>query len=514
MSNVSVRNPRITLDIIPRDQILGLEDQRILVVGQKLVAGTAAAGLNIDVPRTAAEINDLFGAHSHLAFLLRRGRKMNPVTNVDVIALDDAGAGTAATASILAAGAATAARTIYVTVADGHDHRYEIDVEIADDPAAVWAKLLALIAADAVAPFTAAAPAATITFTATNKGKLANDWPLLLEGSVPGLTFTLTGWAGGATDPTLTTILDAVENIRYQTVVWPSQYATTVLKTFMDDRKNVDNDIKDGRAFIGTNRAFADVKSDALALNSSEIVLLTNEPNAAADWKGPHLPQAPDLTAATFAFARARRFEDGISISDIVATNEANDQFGGIDKCSLPYFNTPVLYCRQPQRGSGYSKEEQLELEDAGVSVVGANDSNTAVIMGVVVTTWQKDIAGNDDDTWKFLEWRDTHGTIREYFVRNMRKEFQQHRMTAGIAVAGYAIIDEQSVRTFLYHLYDLLADLAITVKGLAGRRYFEDHLVVTLKPELRRVEIAADVPMVSQFGEAIGSIKFNFLTQ
>jgi phage tail sheath gpL-like len=514
MSHSAVANPRVTLNIIPRDQRVGLDDQRILVVGQKLTGGAAPAGLNTDIGRSAAEINTAFGARSHLALVCRRLRKINPNTNLDVIALADAGSPTKATGVVAFSGTATGSGSLTIISVDGNDHTYTVDGVTGDTAATVATKFETLMDADPIAPFVASVSTATLTMTAENGGKVANDWPLIVKGSIPGITVTLTAWGSGATDPTLTTILDAVANIRYQTIVWPSQYATTVLKTFLEARKNLDNDIKDGIAFIGTNRAFADVKSDALALNSSEMVLITNEPETGATWKGAHLPQAPDLTAASFAAARARRFEDGILISDIVATNEFRDQFGGISKCSLPYFNTPILYCGQPLRGSGYTQEEQQELEDAGVSVVGYNRSNTAVVMGVVVTTWQKDVAGNDDDTWKFLEWRDTHGTIREYFVKNIRKEFSQHRMTAGTAVAGFAIIDEASVRAFLYQLYDELAEECITVKGLAGRRKFEENLVVTLKPALRRVEIAADVPMVSQFGEAIGSIKFNFLTQ
>ncbi|MDX2308082.1 MAG: hypothetical protein NW216_07585 [Hyphomicrobium sp.] len=514
MSYAHVRNPRVTLNLVTRDQRPGLDDQRALIVGQKLSGGTAPAGLNVGVPRTSAEINALFGARSHAAFLARRFRKINPWTNLDVIALADAGGATKATASIAVSGTSTAAGTITVTVADGNDHRYEVAIPSGTAAAAAAALIEAKFDADAAAPFVASVLTGTVTFTAENGGKIANDWPLIVEGTVPGLLFTLTGWASGATDPTLTSILDAVANIRYQTIVWPSQYATTVLKTFVDARKNLDNDIKDGVAFIGSNRAFADVKSDALALNTSEIVLITNEPETGATWKGPHLPQAPDITSVSFAAARARRFEDGVSISDLVVTNESRDQFGSPFKGSLPYFNTPILYCNRPLRGSGYTQTEQAELEDAGVSIVGYNESYTGVIMGVVVTTWQFDGAGNPDDTWKYLEWRDTHSIIREYFVKGVRKEFAQHRMTAGVAVAGFAIIDEPSVRAYLMQLYDELAEDAVTVKGLDGRRYFEDNLVVTLKPSLRRVEVAADVPMVSQFGEMIGSVKFNFLTQ
>ena len=190
--------------------------------------------------------------------LFRSFRAVNDVTNLDVIALDDAGGGTAATAACIVAGTATAARTIYITVASATTSRYEIDVETGDTAAAVGAKILAAATADTEAPFTAALVTATVTFTAASKGTHANTWLISALDAydrpaiVPGLTFTLTGWSAGATNPTLTTLFDDVQNIRYQNIVYPEAYASSYLAAFVDARKNVDNDIKDeiGRAHV------------------------------------------------------------------------------------------------------------------------------------------------------------------------------------------------------------------------------------------------------------------------
>ena len=513
----AIVNPVVTLDIIRRDAQIGVADQRSLIVGQRTAAGAAVAGLYRDAPRTDAEINLLWGARSHLAQIVRAFRAVNDVTNLDVIALDDAGGGTAATAACIVAGTATAARTIYITVASATTSRYEIDVETGDTAAAVGAKILAAATADAEAPFTAALVTATVTFTAASKGTHANTWLISALDAydrpaiVPGLTFTLTGWSAGATNPTLTTLFDDVQNIRYQNIVYPEAYASSYLAAFVDARKNVDNDIKDGTSYRYVTDTLSNVKAAALGLNSSEIVLLTNKANDLTYWRGPHVPEINDVISARFAAAVAKRFEDQISISDLVTTNEPLDQFGGMDKAALPLFNTPLLNTRVPLNGSGYSETEQRELENAGVTVFGGNRTNNAVIMGTVVTTYQNDPAGNADDTWKYLEWRQTHGVIREYFVRNCRKEFAQSRLSSGIAVPGYSIATVPIIRGFLYLLYEQLADQALTVKGREARRYFEDTLKVVVKPALRRVEVAADTPMVSQLGAIIGALKFSF---
>lgn len=520
-TSAAIRNPRISLNLVQRDQIVSIEDQRVLIVGQKLAAGSAATGLVVDIPRTNAEINALFGARSHLALMCRAFRKVNPWTKLDVIALADA-VGTSASSKIVLAGDATEDKTIYVDVVSSRNHSYKIDVETADDEAAVNAKLLALVNADANAPFTAALSTTTgtddtITFTASNKGTLANGWLLRVRdafnrpASVAGLTLTLTGWASGATDPTLTSILDPADNIRYQTIVWPSTYATTVAKSWINARFNLDNDIKDGVVVQWVHDSFANVKSAALAMNSPSWVMLTNEPMSASHWKGAYLPEAPDVLASIFAGIRSRRFEEGISISDLVVINEGRDQFGGRHIAALPYFNTPFVDVEQPFLGSGYTYPEQLELEAAGVSVVGSNIRNNSVIASVMVTTYTNDAAGNEDDTWHYLNWRDTHSVIREFFVNNLREDFAQHRLTTGSAIPNMAIADEATIRAALLGYYNILSDDAITVRGREQRQYFEDKLDVVLKPSLRRVEMYADVPMVSQFGEAIGTIKFHF---
>lgn len=521
MAVTALRNPKVTLNMVQRDQTVGLEDFRVLLVGQML-SGSATAGLVTDLPRTDAEINALFGARSHLAMMARAFRAVNIYTKVDCIAIADA-SGTNATSVFLSSGTATEAKRIYLDVVSSTNHRLILDVEVGETPATLTAKILAKVALDTECPFTAAkstdaATDDTVTFTSTHDGTISNGWLIRIcdqfgrPTKVAGLTFTLTGWTGGATDPTLTSVLDPIENIRYQSIVWPSSYATSVVKTLINTRFNLDNDIKDGVVYQWVHDTFSNVKTAAAAMNSPSFVMMTNETMNTAYWKGPHLPEAPDVLATIFAAIEARRFEEGISISDLVVTNEPLDQFGGRHTASLPYFNSPFVNVEQPDTGAGYTYAEQLELEGAGVSVVGANDKRNSIIAGAMVTTYQNDAAGNPDDTWQWLNWRRTHAVMREFFVNNIREDLAQHRMTAGSAVPGYAIVDEPLFRGLCGEYYDILSDDVITVSGRPARKYFDENLVVTFKPAERKIEMAADVPIVSQFGNLTGTIKFNFL--
>lgn len=515
-SAAHISKPNVTLNMLARGGESGVEDHRILMVGQIDGSGTASAGLYQDVPRTNGEINTAFGARTHAAMIARAIRKVNKYTEVDAILLDDA-SGTQATASYLLAGTATAAATVYLDVVSSTDHSYKVDIEVGDDEAAVTAKFLALTAADTSSPFTAAKSTVTntddtLTFTATNDGTHANNWMIRLRGTMPaGITMALTGWASGATDPTLTSMFDPVANIRYQTVIWPEALTIADLATFIDARKNVDNDVKDGVAFLYSNDTFANVKTAALARDSSEIVMLWNEANDTATFKGPHIPEAPDVIAAQVAATRALRFEVGVSITSVVTSIEPLDQFGGIHTCTLPYFNTLFPNLATPERGTGATQAEQKELRGRGVAVIGANEQNNRIIAGTFVTTYQTDGAGNDDDSWQFLNWRDTHSVVREYFAVNLKKHFAQYRMSTGGAVPGYAVATEGLVRAYAMKLYRQLANLAITVESQEAIDAFRDTMVVTAVPASRKFDCYFDVPILSQAEEFSGNVRFNF---
>lgn len=469
-----------------------------------------------DYGHTSAHVNDLFGANSHLAKVARKWLAINQVTKLDALPLDDSATGVPATALVAFSGTATKAGTLYVSIASEVDHTYQIDINVGDTADDFASALSAAIALDIWQPFQAVSDdTQAVAFCANNAGLHANDWLIACKGSVPGVTVTLTGWAGGATNPSLTALFTPVGSVRYQHIVYPGQYTLSTLGTFLDARKNVTNDILEGRGFVYRNVALATAKSEASALNSSEVVLFNNVPTSVSNrYVGPHLPEIPDVIAATFAASRARRFETDVSISDIVSTNAPRDQFGGIALGSLPYFNTPLLNIGLPLRGTGYDETSQADAESGGVAVVGVNDSYTRAITGVVTTTWQYDTAGNPDTTWKYLEWRDTHGIVREYLVNNLRKRFQQSRLTTGDIDPDRDFANEATIRAYVVGLCQDLQRQSLIVDGIASKKFIIDNLKVTLDMAKRQVTINLLYLQVSQLQEILGSCQFSFSTQ
>lgn len=485
------------------------------LTGGAAPTGTAVAGtLATSLGHTNADIDNLFGKNSHLAQIGRAFIGTNPITNLDALPLADAATATFASAQVAFAGTATRAGSFKISIGSSYDQTFEVDVNVGDTAATVLAALAAAVATAVDPPWTYMDDAAsTALFAAVNGGLHANDWVLAVSGAALGITVTLTGWAGGATNPSLTTWSTPITNIRYQTIVWPSSYGSSTVATFLDARKNVTNRILEGRAIIYKNLALVDAQTDALACNSSEVVILNNVPTSQSTYYGPHVPEPPDVLAAKFAAARARRFETAQSIADIVSTNAVNDQFGGPHTASLPYFNTPFLNVGRPVPSTGYDEINQEHAEASGVSVIGVNDSGTQVITGVIVTTYQFDPAGNPDTTWKYLEWRDTHGVVREYIVNNVRKRFEQSRLTTGDINPNYDMANEQLIRGFVLGLCQDLQKQALIVDGYDATQYIKNNLVVTLQPAQRQATINLVYPQVSQLESIIGTVQFTFAT-
>lgn len=506
-----ISEPSVTFNIIPASQLAGVTAQKTLIVGQMLGAGTATAGdLIQDHPDDGSE-NTLFGQASHLAGMVRAFKRENKISRLDIIPLDDAGGATQGTATVVFTGPSTEAGEIYITVGSENDHKYEVSVADGDSATDIGDAFVALITADTNAPFSAVNAAGTVTITAENGGTLCNDWHLAYNGTVAGVTVTLTGWAGGATDPTLTGILDVIANIRYQTVVWPACYDITVIGDLLDARFNVTNKIMDGVVFQGQADTLANLKSYVSTLNSQSIVVTGQKVAATATRKGPATPEMLDILAAEMAAIRALRLTTDANLTQYLTTVSARDQYGGIAIGSLPYFNTALPNVGIANAADEFSEEDYRELIGNGVASIGPNRAFNGTIFGQMVTTYLTDNAGNPDTSYKFLNTVDTASLIREFFFENCKRRYAQTRLTNGDLIAGRDMANSASIRAFMNELYDELADDTLTQKGTAAKKDFNDNLVIETDISAGSATINAAPLLVTQLRVILGAIQINF---
>lgn len=507
---MSILEPRQSWTLVPASQVAGLLDQRVLIVGQKLAAGTATPGNLIQNHPNDDSENTLFGRTSHLAGLVRDFKKINGATKLDIIPLTDGTAAVQATGVVAASGTATEDGTLYISVASEKNYTVKIDVLKDDTATIIGASIETKLSALLNAPFVAVNNVGTVTFTAENGGTLANDWCLKVVGTVAGITMTITSWANGTNDPSLTSVLDVITNIRYRTVIWPSVYSLTTIEDLLNTRFNEEYKIMDGVVVQTQQGTLASLKTYA-DQNSQSVCILGNKTVTEIDRDGATVMEMPDNISAQFGAFRALKIEDSKALSQYLSSVASKDQFGGIELSSLPYFNTSMPYLSVPDQRDEFALEDQVELTSNGVSVFSANRSYNETILGQIVTTYLTNPASNPDDSYKYLEVVDTASVIREYFYDNFRSRYAQSRLTDGDLVAGRDMANAGSIRAFCKLLYSNLALATLVQDGSVAKKDFNDNLIIAVDVRAGSVTLDMAPLLVTQLRVVLGTIRINF---
>ncbi len=422
---MAVSFPNTTFNLLAKRSLVPLIEQKVLLIGQKVAAGSATSGDLISNIQNDSSENALFGENSMIAAMVRAYKTLNIDTQLDVISLDDDGGAVDATGTITFTGGATENGTFIVNVGSRTNHSFSINVIDGDTVTDIGDALVTAVTADARSPVSAANVAGVVTFTAINGGTVGNNIGLEITGVVAGVTLALTAMASGATDPSLTNIFDVLGSERYQTIVAPFEYGTTFLTSFLDARFNVTDDVLDGVGIMTSSDTFALLQAAGDAENSQSLVLFGNRLVAESLYQGSALFELDHIQSSLFAAIRSLRFTDGANYSRfIVASGSGRDSFGGADLATLPYANAPIPGLPIIDQAREFTRQETEDLRDAGVALIGNNRTRTSTIMDQVVTTRKTDVAGNPELTFKFLNGVDTGSVFREFFVLNNRSRF------------------------------------------------------------------------------------------
>jgi len=506
----TVKTPDVTSSLLPASVKAGLATQKILFVGQKTSAGTAVAGdLNENILNDNAW-DTLFGLDSMLAAMIRAARKVNAATIIDAIALDDDGSGVDATGTFVITGPATEAGTLIFYTGSKRNHKFTVPVASGDSATVIGALLEAAITADTKAPVNGVNVTGTVTCTAVNAGTYGNTLGLAVEGTVGGVSVTVTAMTSGATNPTVTNVFDVVGTNRYQAVVWPYDDNLATLTGFLDPRFNVDNDILDGVGFVGITDTLANHLANVAAENSQSLSINVDKLEVAtAAYKGPAVLEIPVVKVSQFAAIRGLRLTEDASIGSFVITRSARDAFGGAALASKPYFNTPFPDLDLVNVNMGWTDTEIKQLKAVGGWVIGNNRARNTVIAGELVTTYKTDTAGNPDPTFGLLNYVDTASAVREYMVNNYRTKYSQFRLTSGALIRGRDSANANSLAGFASELNSDLGgpDFALTQTGVGTindaqfdfDKLFRDSVDITIDLSAGKAIIAMKAYIIVQ---------------
>jgi phage tail sheath gpL-like len=269
----------VEFDTSKAQQGAALQVYTALLIGQRLAAGTKPEG-QIDLVTSESQAKQYYGAGSMLASMVASFLKDNKVTALKCIALDDLGAGVAATGDVLFGGASIKAGTLAMKIAG---RRYAVGVSEGDTPAEVATALVAAITADADAQMGAAVNGGTpeqVDFTAKHKGVVSNEVDIRTnpesDDVLPeNLTAVITGMSGGTGNPDIATAITAIGDIQFHVIGQPYTDATNLdaLETELTDRFGPIRAIE-GHSFTAKRESVANLITFGDGRNSPHVTTM------------------------------------------------------------------------------------------------------------------------------------------------------------------------------------------------------------------------------------------------
>ncbi|TPQ28947.1 phage tail protein [Methylomonas koyamae] len=282
----ALRYPGVYIEIDGSQAGLGDDIPAVLLVGQKLAAGSAVAG---EITRISSVYDATVkaGAGSMLAQMAARYRAIDATLDLYMLPYSDNGAGVAATGTITVTNAATADGTLSLYIGGRL-------VSVGVTSTMTTAQIATAIAAaftDADLPVTAAAVASVVTLTAKHKGTCGNniDMRLNLYGELKptGLALTLTAMAGGSGDPApgnLATLLGA--NRWYRYIALGINDAATLAAWHTESQRRYQPPVQAGfRCFTAHRGDYAAAAAFGETKNYEHICDLSLEINPTPTWE-------------------------------------------------------------------------------------------------------------------------------------------------------------------------------------------------------------------------------------
>ena len=413
MSGARISQPSVTFTNVAAQIPISNAPQQVLMVGIKNASGTAIEKELIEIDTTDA-YKTLFG-NSQLTDMIDVFKQTNSLTKLDVIAINPP-TGSAATHTMTVTGTATEPGEL-ILYYNTKNNPVKVSVANNDDNVAVATAIKTNIQNATNLPVSAENVDGVVTVTYRYEGTEGNDGQIMIEGEVNGITIALTEFTNGAGTPTFdTTFFDVVSNERYQTVVWPFPDQSDVIKTFLEPRWNVTNNVLDGVSITTKQTSLTTALTDLDAMNEKTAVYFVNAVNNTRVRKGGAIFAMPHVLSASVAAFRSFRYTEDALLTPYLTTSAGLDQFGGPALGALPYFNTLFPFLPTLEKGTGFTEIEVEQLSKKGGSVLGNNKTGTDIICGEIHTTYKTDPAGNVDPTYHYLNNVDVQSIAREYF--------------------------------------------------------------------------------------------------
>lgn len=443
--------------------------RRLLLIGHKLVAGTAAVDTILTVT-TEADAVTLFGEGS-LMLAMWRSAKANADLGlpIDVICIAEGAAAVKASSIVVVGGAPTAAGEVMFYVGA---QRISFGVLAADTPTTIAAKLVAAINAVAKLPVSAATNATPgqVVVTAKWGGPTGNDISLVTQyyqdDKLPvGLTVTIPAMAGGAVSPDVTPVIVKMAGYRATEIVNPFTDSTNMglLETEMATRW-LQNNMQDGavvNAYRGTEAAIGTLLSTR---NSPHVHTITTTKDLTSPWE-------------TAAMA-------GAAVESSVAIDPA-----------IPPTAMLVGYVG-PRQGDDFTIDQKNNLMVGGGSPLQIGQDGTGSLLRMV-TNYTQTASGAADRSLAELCWIKTMSYYRWFRVTEFMIKYTGFKIAQYITdpIPGQKIMTRELGEEIMLGLYKVFMDAGLC----QNMPYYQDTLVVEVDGPNGKLKILDEPVIVTQ---------------
>lgn len=478
---INIRTPGQFIEFDNTRAVQGLPAiaHRILVLGQRLAGGSVAAAVPMRI-LSAAQAEEAFGRGSMLSATLAALKAANTYTECWAVALDDNGAGVAATGTITLGGAPTEAGTLNLYVGG---ELVQVAVASGQAAASVAADLAAAIQANTALPVTAAVAGAVVTLTHKHKGEVGNSLDLRLnyytgQRTPKGLTVVfvaLGGATAGTANPDIQAAITAIGDEQYHTVVMPYTDAANLgkLEVLMSLRFGPMVQ-KEGHAFAAAAGAHATLGTLGDSRNSPHLTIVGagKSPTPVYVWAA--------VAAAVDAYepdpARPRQ------------------------TLELPGLLPPAIADR-------YTRDERnLHLFD-GISTTLV-DAGGRVLVDRLITTYKLNAFGVDDISYLDVETMRTIAYLRFSVRARIAQKYPRHKLASdgNRFSPGQAIVTPNVIRSELV----ALAAQWIEAGLMENMDQFKRDLIVEREPsDPNRVNAIIPPDLVNQFRVFAAQVQF-----
>lgn len=453
-------------------------DNRVLLIGQRLASGTTPA-LTVRAIADASEGITRFGRGSMLARMIAAYRKVDRYSKIYAIALDDIGAGAAATGTITVTGTAANAGTIPLLVAG-----VQIDVPVAAAATAanVATAIVAAITANPDLPVTAAAAAGVVTLTCRHKGTVGNAIDVLQNylsrAQVPtGIALAFAAMSGGATDPDIDGVWPVIGDEPYRTIVSALSDATTFgkIKAELDSRWGAQR-MLESVAYLAKSGNTGALTAFGAARNSELVTILGI--GDSPTWE----PEAAAIYAAVCGFYTA------------------------IDP-ARPLQTLPLTGLIAPVEATRFTRAQRELLLADGIATYTVDSGGTCRIERSI-TTYQTDALGIDSIAYLDLETVTTLAYLRATLRARIVSKFPRHKLASDGTKygVGQAIVTPSVIRMEIIALAREW-EAAGLVENLD--QFIADIIVERDESDVNRINALVPPDIVNQFRQFAAAIQF-----